>query len=230
MKVSPALIVAGIIAAVVLPVFLSRPPDNTAGPAIQDLPWQIEIQQDGSTLVFGLTPGKSSLGDARNRFGSNLELALVAAPGESGDIEAYFADVTLGAVTGKLIVTADLPTEVIEKMRERVSGAKYMNSNTKKWSLAGEDETTAYAAPIRAIAFIPSANLDEQIILQRFGRPGERIRTSEHIEHFLYPERGLDLALDSDGKELLQYVPPSRFPALRAPLLEKSETREGTAK
>ena len=66
-------------------------------------------------------------------------------------------------MTGKLIVTADLPTEVIEKMRQRVSGAKYMNSSTKKWSLAEEDETTAYAAPIRAIAFIPSVNLDEQI-------------------------------------------------------------------
>ena len=77
---------------------------------------------------------------------------------------------------------------------------------------------TADRAPIRSIAFIPSTNLDEATILQRFGAPAERLRGGEHIEHFLYPARGLDVVLDAKGKELPQYVAPRDFARLRQPL------------
>ena len=60
--------------------------------------------------------------------------------------------------------------------------------------------------------------MDEAIILQRFGTPAERIRQGETLEHFLYPDKGLDLVLDSKGKEVLQYVAPADFARLRAPL------------
>ena len=76
----------------------------------------------------------------------------------------------------------------------------------------------ALAAPIRAMAFVPSAQLDEAVILERFGQPSERIRVNDHVEHLLYPAKGLDVVLDTQGKELLQYVAPARFEALRAPL------------
>jgi hypothetical protein len=41
----------------------------------------------------------------------------------------------------------------------------------------------------------------------------------ENTEHFLYPEQGLDLQLNTKGKEVLQYVPPRDFSALRTPLI-----------
>jgi hypothetical protein len=56
------------------------------------------------------------------------------------------------------------------------------------------------------------------VILQRFGAPAERIRQGETLEHFLYPAQGLDIVLDSKGKEVLQYVAPADFARLRAPL------------
>ena len=56
------------------------------------------------------------------------------------------------------------------------------------------------------------------MILERFGQPAERIRVGENLEHFLYPAKGLDVVLDSKGRELFQYVAPARFDALRAPL------------
>lgn len=230
MKISPALIVTGIVAAVVLPVLLSRPPDNSVGSAVKGLPWQIEIQPDGSTRVFDLVPGKSSLEDARNRFGSDVETAYVAAPGEPGEIEAYFPEITAGAVTGKMIVTADIAPDTLNKIRERATAGAYMNSTTRKWVLAATDKDMVFHAPIKAIVFVPAINLDEQIVLQRFGTPAERIRTSEDIEHFLYRERGLDLILDAKGREVLQYVAPNRFETLRAPLLTKTSTDEGNAK
>jgi hypothetical protein len=219
MKLSLA-IVALVVALVALPMFLSPPKELGDGKPVEGLPWQINVLADGKSRVFGLTVGSSTISDARLRFGTEGDIAIVAAPGEAGSLEAYYSDVTAGAITGKLIVTGQLDKDTLDAMRQRTKKAKYMNSATKKAMLADEDLPVAYAAPIRALAFIPSANLDEGMILQRFGQPGERIRTSEHTEHFLYPDRGLDIILDSEGKELLQYVAPRDFAKLREPLLK----------
>ena len=72
--------------------------------------------------------------------------------------------------------------------------------------------------PIRAIAVIPTVNLDEETVVSRFGNPGERLAVSENRVHLLYPDKGLDVVVDRDGKELLQYVAPRDFALLRDPL------------
>ena len=186
------------------------------------LPWQIETLPGGEAQVFGLTLGKSTLADARARFGPEMQLAVIAEPGEDGNVEGYYESVTAGFVAGKLIVTAELSPELIAGMRERAPKTQYMQSTTRRATLAPADEAAALAAPIRGLAFIPGAQLDEAVILERFGQPAERIRVNAHQEHLLYPGKGLDLVLDSKGRELLQYVAPARFEALRAPLLAQA--------
>lgn len=186
------------------------------------LPWQIETLPGGEAQVFGLTLGRSTLADARARFGTEMQLAVIAEPGEDGNVEGYYESVTAGFVAGKLIVTAELSPELIAGMRERAPKTQYMQSTTRRATLAPADEAAALAAPIRGLAFIPGAQLDEAVILERFGQPAERIRVNAHQEHLLYPGKGLDLVLDSKGRELLQYVAPARFEALRAPLLAQA--------
>ena len=198
-------------------------PSSPAGDvAIEGLPWQIEVLGNGQSRVFGLTLGASTLADARARFGADGELAIVTAPGEEGSLEMYYSDVVTGAVSGRLVLTGDLSAPLVAAMRERAGKVEFMQSSTKKASLAEGDRAAALQAPITAIAFIPAAGLDEAIVLQRFGQPDERVRTSETVEHFLYAARGLDLALDSNGKEVLQYVAPARFAAVRQPLVSSS--------
>lgn len=193
------------------------------------LPWQIETLPGGEAQVFGLTLGKSTLADARTRFGPEMQLAVIAEPNERGNVEGYYEGVTAGFVAGKLIVTADLPPEAIDGMRERAPKTQYMQSTTRRATLAPADEAAALAAPIRGLAFIPSAQLDEAVILERFGQPAERIRVNDHQEHLLYPAKGLDLVFDSKGRELLQYVAPARFDALRAPLqAQAAASKPGT--
>jgi hypothetical protein len=215
-------VLAIVIAVLALPMLLPAPTGSQGSQAVSGLPWQIESLPDGTTRVFGLNLGASTLDDARGRFGKDGEIAIVAAPGEAGTLEVYYPDVTLGAVTGKLIVTADLPDDTLAAMRQRTRKTEYMQSSTKKARLNDADLPVAYAARIRALAFVPSANLDEQMVLQRFGQPRERIPAAEHTEHFLYPERGLDVVLDSEGKELIQYVAPRDFARLREPLIQNN--------
>lgn len=220
MKKTLLAVTALIVLIIALPMLLPRPSADSDRP-VEGLPWQIETLPDGNSRVFGLTLGSSTLADAQNRLGGEMKVAIVAAPGEPGTLEAYLEDVTAGAVTGKMVLTADIAPETLAGMRSRAEKSEYMQSSTKKSTLAAEDLPQAQQAPIAAIAFVPSINLDEQIILQRFGQPAERIRSSANTEHFLYPARGLDLHLDSEAKELLQYVPPRHFARLRDPLVNK---------
>lgn len=179
------------------------------------LPWQIEKLADGNTRIFGLVPEISTLAQARELLGSDLSIAVIAAPNETGTLEAFHDSLAAGFVTGKLILTMDATPETVSAMKQRAQKSDYMESSTRKYTLSAADLDSAYRLPIRAIGFIPTVNLDPETVEKRFGRPAERLRSSANSEHFLYPDQGLDIAVNSEGKELLQYVAPSRFEALR---------------
>jgi hypothetical protein len=93
-----------------------------------------------------------------------------------------------------------------------------MESTTRRITLHPDDLAAADNLPIKAISVIPTVNLDEATVVQRFGPPGERLVVSERRVHLLYPDKGLDVVVDADGKELLQYVAPRNFALLRDPL------------
>lgn len=183
-----------------------------------NLPWQIELDAQGGSSVFGLHPGVSTIGEVRQKFGSEMDVAIVAEPNEMGTLEGYYSQVALGFVLAKVIVTVDAKNELILEMRDRALKAKHMESMTRKITLSPDDLAAIEKMPVKAISVIPSVNLDEATVIQRFGPPGERLAVSEKRVHLLYPEKGLDVVVDSDGKELLQYVAPRNFAELREPL------------
>lgn len=218
---SVALFIAIVVALLALPL-LFMPADETDKALPQEnLPWQVERLPDGATRVFGLVPGRSTLAEARHRLGNDTQVALIVAPGESGSLEVFYDSFSAGFVTGKVILTLASTTEQREGMLARARKAEFMESTTRRVELGDEDRTRAETAVISAIVFIPAARLDEEIVLQRFGPPAERIRSDENREHFLYPDKGLDLQLDAKGKEVLQYVAPADFSRLRDPLVKK---------
>jgi hypothetical protein len=215
---SIALFVVIVLLLLVLPFLFPSSGSKQGDASLLPAPWQIEAQSDGTTRAFGLTLGRSTLEEARSLIGADPQVALIVAPGESGSVEAYFDSVQTGPVTGKMVLTLVSTAEQRAQMLKRARKADYMESTTRRVELGDEDLALAQKAAIEALVFIPAANLDEQIVLQRFGQPAERIRSGEHREHFLYPDKGLDLQLDAKGKEVLQYVAPRDFSRLREPL------------
>jgi len=193
-----------------------------------NLPWQIELDAQGGSSVFGLRPGISTVGDVRQKFGSEMDVAIIAEPNEMGTLEGYYSQVALGFVLAKVIVTVDAKKELILEMRDRALKAKHMESSTRKITLSLDDLAAIEKMPVKAISVIPSVNLDEATVIQRFGPPGERLVVSEKRVHLLYPEKGLDVVVDGDGKELLQYVAPRNFAELREPL-NKPEGEKSSA-
>ncbi len=224
---------------------LLTPPDAAPGKARSSgLPWQVDSLPGGASKVMGLTlaPSGSTLGsasgsmqvastlaDAQQQWGQAMQIAIIAAPGEDGLLEAFVDPASAGFITGKVIITAQLPNAEIRAMRERAIKSEFMESTTRKYTLTPADLQTALKAPITALSFIPQANLDADTVVARFGTPAERVRSNGHLEHFLYPAKGLDLALDSEGKELLQYVAPAEFDKLLQPLMKPAAASASSA-
>lgn len=188
------------------------------------LPWQVETLPDGITRVFGLQIGSSRLTDVLDILGSDMDLAIIAAPDEVGNLEMYYGHYRTGLLSGKLVLQTGIGEQEIIRLRENSVNSKYMASGqAKKYILSPDDLIHVLNETVTGVTFIPVVNLDEEVILARFGEPDRRIQLTG-VTHYLYPRIGLEIALHEEGKEVLQYVSPHAFQQLIKPL-EKEEGR-----
>lgn len=190
----------------------------------QVYPWQIEIQPDGRSRVFGITLEQTRLDAAAKTLNRGYDLGLFETPGQPLTLEAFFSEVTLGGLSGKIILTLAASQAELQAMRDRAIKRKILESGDRRYVMAAPDKAAAGSRVVQALSYIPYVDLDPDIIQARFGTPAERIRVDKTHEHWLYPDKGLDLLLDADGKELLQYVVPVRFDILVAPLRKRSDS------
>jgi hypothetical protein len=151
-------------------------------------------------------------------LGSNMELAIIAANDEVGNLEMYYADYQAGLLAGKLVLQTSASELSIRRWRENAVKSEYMaTGKAKKYTLSEDDVTQGLKETVTGISFIPAVNLDEAVILARFGEPDSRIQLAG-VTHFLFPAKGLDISLHEDSKEVLQYVSPNAFQQLVGPL------------
>lgn len=203
------------VAAVAIYPFLGSPENDKT---VTGLPWQIETFADGTTQVFGLKIGSSRLSDALETLGVDMELAVIAATDETGSLEMYYGYYRAGMLSGKLVLQTRISDERIKSLRDNAVKFEYMASGlAKKYFLSPDDLPGVLAETITSITFIPAVNLDEEIILARFGKPDQRIELAG-VTHYLYPKQGLDIALHAKSKEVMQYVLPAEFQQLVQPL------------
>jgi len=207
--------------AVLLAVYPFVFDESEPGQKVEGLPWQIELGVNGASTVFGLTPGKSSLADAVSVLGDDAQLAIVESKGEVGTLEMYFGHYRAGLISGKMILQAEVAPETLEIWKQAAVKVDYMPSGlARKYTLDSDNLPIILESVVQNITFIPAVNLDEAIVLGRFGEPQEKIVLNETLTHYLYPSMGLDIALSSEQKDVLQYVAPAEFENLRAPLLK----------
>ena len=192
--------------------------DPESSESLSGLPWQIDVLPDGSTQVFGLQIGTSRLSDALEVLGSDMELAVIAATDETGNLEMYYGHYRAGLLSGKLVLQTDIAEQKIKSWRENASKFEYMaTGKAKKYMLSADDLPEVLNEIIIGLTFIPAVNLDEEVILARFGEPAQRIQ-SDGATHYLYPLKGLDVVHHEASKEVLQYVTPAAFSQLVQPL------------
>ena len=211
-----------VVAASSLVLLRSKPSDNNT--AVTGLPWQIDIQPDGSAQVFGITLGLTTLAETMQQHGDDLKLAIIAAPQETGSLEAYYSHYSAGPITGKLLLVLDVAPQELASLRQRA----FQEGGMRRYRLHPDDLPVAYRAPVSVINFLPSINLDEEIAQSRFGTPAEIVQVTSEQRHMLYPDKGLEVILDTAGKDVLQYLQPRVFSAHRDQLLQSVAAAEHT--
>ena len=182
------------------------------------LPWQIQVNGDGTASVFGITPERTTVSELLDLWGEDHELAIISDSEDRNGLEIYYSHFNIGPLQAKLIANVSADSKQLEAMQAAASSSSYTGSGSRKFLLNENDLKQIQNWVIDSLSYLPSARLDEGIILDRFGKPQQRIADGEGVEHFLYPEKGLDIVLNTEGKELLQYVAPRSFDKLTKPL------------
>jgi hypothetical protein len=185
------------------------------------LPWRTALDAQGRSQAFGFTLGETPLAEVRRVFGEDGTLNLFHNPDRSEPFaaEAFFEQIYLQSLRGEFVVTLDLDQDALGAMYDRGLRISQTESGAKKVKLDPADADLLAARPIRSIAYLPQARLPETLLERRFGTPHERLSEPKTgIVHWLYPQRGIDLARDPKGKIVVQYVNPSDFQSLMAPL------------
>lgn len=195
-------------------------PGGKAPDVNPNLPWNVDIEPSGASKVLGLTLGKSTMEDARQTFSLDGEINIFVSPENTISMEAYFDRIATSGIKADVILYLSMEPEILNAMYKRGARIMEMGNGEKKVNLSSADMVTAANAIIQRITYLPTANLDAELISSRFGTPNSIIKEESGIEHWLYPDIGLDLALNPDGKEIFQYINPARFDELLKPLQE----------
>lgn len=212
-------IIAGILALVLAAIGIGMLFPGTPGEQRRPglMPWQIEPLPDGTSRIFGVTLGRTTLRESEGLFGDEPEVSLFVADGRYA-AEAYYEEVWLSGLKAKVVLALDVPQETLAGYYDRGARIAKTESGGSKVTLGSADRRALDRFPVGAITYIPAAALDEELIGRRFGEPAERLAEGEEATHYLYPSKGLDIALSAKGKAVLQYLPPARFEELAAPL------------
>ena len=182
-------------------------------------PWQIEVLPDASTRVFQLQLGSTTLAQAEQVFQEAAEVTLFDPADEKPVIEAYFNDLFIGGLKAKMVVSLDLSDQQSEQIYNRGVRISTLGSGTRKVTLHADDIALIKNQQIIGLTYLPSINLDAGLIEKRFGQPDARITDNiSGAVHWLYADKGVDVVLSEQHKEVVQYVLPANFARLIAPL------------
>jgi len=192
------------------------------------LPWDITIDSDGNTKVFNLTLSQSTLSDAQKEFSKAAEISMFASPQGDYTVEAYFERLYISGIRADLILTLNIDQQTTAQMFERGLRLSQLGSGEKKITLDRADHSSVVEATISHITYLPAANLDAELIQSRFGSPAKRHTEPSGIVHWLYPDKGLDVALNPEGKEVLQYTSPIHFNRILKPLMLNDQEKESS--
>ncbi len=206
------------------------PPASSPATKAVPAPWAAEVQGGAVSLLGLLVPG-SRWGEVAALWGDGAQLAVMARRDQAGRLEAYMERVDAGGVLGRLVLVFDLPDDTLRTLQQGAAKAEPVDGVVWRHVMRGEQRQQLAAAPLRSLSFVVSTRLDAATLRQRYGAPSERwLETTAAggpaLRHWLYPERGLALVIDAEGRHVLQAVAPSHFDAqLRAPLSAAGATR-----
>lgn len=209
---------------VILAVAIFLPSGRQPVPSVGDVPWHVTVDKDGYSHVFGISVGRSTVGEVSKVINDPAEVSMFVSADDKRTVEVYFDRVVLGEFNAKVVLGVALDDATLKEMYERGVRISSLAGGVRKVELQPEDLARVNNAVVSSLTYLPSVNLDEEIVRKRFGEPARRLKERKSgLEHWLYPAIGLDLAMNDKGKEVLLYVKPSEFEKVVAPLQDRAD-------
>lgn len=170
------------------------------------LPWNSSYNSQGELEALGLTLQKSTLKDALQLYGNDVEVKLFDLNGERV-IEAYYASAYIGTIHAALIVKLDLNEAELERYYDRGARTTVSQHGAREVKLNNTDTLELFDFPIRELNLVPRRNLTEEALAKRFGEPDSRTKDAEdeQVERLTYKAKGLEIVLIEGDKDILRY-------------------------
>ncbi len=205
-----ALIFIAIVTAIAFTVFYFTA-DRSLGEPV-DMPWQVQVIDAEHTRVFGVTLNQTTLEQARQLFGQVDGIALYRNADGRFSLEAYFGKVRFGYFSARLIANLQANQQELEQLTQFAIKRIPKEDGSLRWTLNADKQAEQATRLISALSYIPDyRGMDDDFIRQHFGEPARRIKLDETSERWYYPDRGVRILVDNEGKELFEYMPPAQF-------------------
>lgn len=181
------------------------------------LPWQVSTKADGTTHILGVDIGDTTFKELMFKLKLLAEPALFEGPDGDLTLEAYFGKKKFGVLEARLVVELDADEVLLKKMLKEQIDKDSTPSNHWKYGLSVENTKLANDLRVWRLIYLPITDY-EPAQMKFFGEPDEKIQVSETAQYWLYPNRGMVLLWDTDGKEIFYYVANKDFDRLKKSL------------
>ncbi len=209
---------------VILGVAIFLPSGRQPVPSTGEVPWNVTVDNDGYSHVFGISVGRSTVNEVAKLIHEPAEVSMFVSADDKRTVEVYFDRVVLGQFNAKVVLGVALDEATLKEMFERGVRISSLAGSVRKVELQPDDLARVNNAVISSLTYLPSVNLDAETVRKRFGEPAHIFKERKSgLEHWLYPAIGLDLAMNEKGKDVLLYVKPSEFEKATAPLREGAD-------
>ncbi len=188
-------------------VFILIPP-NREEVSDKLLPWNSHYNQANQLEALGLVLNQSTPNDAKKLFGNDVEVKIFSKKDESGKAaEVYFPSMNIATIRGAVALSLDVSKEELDAYYSQGVQTTVTQTGNRQVTPNSENIEKLMAKPIKLVTLIPRKNLTKRAIEMRFGQPQRVEKQSDGLEHWFYPDKGLEVLYDEEGPDALQYGP-----------------------
>lgn len=199
------LTLVGSILGFILLVFITMPEPEKVNQ--EQLPWNAYYDDAGDLHAMGLVIGKSNLEDAMALYGKDVEVKIFSNKDESNkSLEAFFPVMYIGSIKAGLALRLDAPLDVIEQAYSNGKTVTVTKNGEREIELYNADIIDFFKTPILSATLVPRKNLTDRAIAMRFGEPDSKEKQSDGLDHWFYKDLGLEMIIDNEGPEALQFT------------------------
>ena len=175
------------------------------------LPWNATFDEAGKLHALGLTIHESTLADAMVLYGKDVEVKMFSQIDESNkSLEAYFPVMYIGSIKAALAVKLEVTQAELNAAYEMGKKITTNTSGTREIELYSSEVEKFLPKKITSLTLVPRNHLTERAISMRFGEPNRKEIQSDTLPHWFFDNLGLEMIIDQEGPEALQYTTRTR--------------------